>query len=335
MAAAYDTHLDDPQRTLVQDGLVTALGALLTSADPPGFLRAVIPYPTVVQGSEREIALLLEELRGRDPAIAVVVGKGKYSPLSSTQRRDQYEKRTAVHVYYLTRNLKGMLARSRGDARSLADGTKDPGLNRMMELGEQILIGWKANDTGRGTIYQLEPDEEDEVETDLDYSLWRQLFYIRLDRRIDRRRDITQALTLLHTRTLEAGVAAGLAAELVIGAGADLVFSLDGGAEEITVSIPADTYAPDDLVAAINLQLAGFVGGDLEASILETGRISFELAGGGTMTCSTEADADSVAFAAQLGWPGVAEGDDLFDGAGPVFTAREVTGILIHETANP
>ncbi len=334
MAETFDTHLDEPQRTLVQDGLVDALGALLTSADPPGFLRAVIPYPTVVQGSEREIALLLEELRGRDPAMAVVIGKGKYDALSSTSRRDQYMKRTAVHVYYLTRNLKGMLARTRGDARSLANPTKDPGLNRMMELGEQILIGWKANDTGRGTIYQLEPDEEDEVETDLDYSLWRQLFYIRLDRRIDRRRDITQALTLLHARTIEDLVAAALAADLEIAAGADLVFSLDAGAEVVNVAIPAGDYSRAELVDEFNDQLV-FVGAELEASFDESGKFRFTLTGGATMTCSTEADAASVAFAAQLGWPGVAEGGDLFDGAGPVFTAPEVSGILIHETANP
>lgn len=200
VSRTYDTGLDKPQRAFLRDSIVEALAPLTKAED--AYIAAVIPYWRRVQ-SKQDVGLLLAELEGKDPAIAVVIGRATYSGLGVDGRKDQYSKEAQVFVYFMSCNLRGPGAALTGDVRSELDDTKDPGVEVMMEQADQLLVGFQPPDDGRGTIYKLVPKEEDEVDTDSDFTIWEKTFGVRLDCRIDRRRAITQAHTLLHSEISE------------------------------------------------------------------------------------------------------------------------------------
>lgn len=197
VSRAYDTGLDRPQRRFAREAILETLAPL---AKPDGYVAAIIPFWKRITGKD-DVSELAAELNGKDPAIAVVLGGGKASAIGVDTRKDQVQKQVRVYVYYLARNERGPMAALAGDVRSELDDRKNPGAEVMMEQAEQLLIGFQSADDGRGSVYKLVYEEEDEVESEGDYCLWEQVYSVRLDRRIDRRRAITQAVTLLHHET--------------------------------------------------------------------------------------------------------------------------------------
>lgn len=195
MAHAFDTGLALPQRTLIRNGAVTLLSGLLRSNG--GYLAAVIPWGGVVRGflDETAIQLLWQELRGRNPAIAVSVGDSSYE--AAGMGGFNFKASIELTLYHYSQHKRSETAgRIALDAVALADDTADPGLEIMMEHAKELLIGQRP--ALGPTVKQLVPRLEEELQTRDSHTIWAQRYAIVATSTINSKRTLTQLLGDLH-----------------------------------------------------------------------------------------------------------------------------------------
>lgn len=196
MAHAFDTGLATPQRTLVRDGVVTALGPLLLSNGL--YLRYIGIFAGTLDGGMGEREELLDQLQGQAPAVLVALGRKTYEAAGATTQRNRYRGAIAVHVHVASNHMRSREARQAGDVVAAASVTKDPGLDTILEHVEELLIGYQIPD-GNDSVYRLVPEDEDEVWHDNQISIWRQRYTVRVQRNINVYRDAVTLLTEIYT----------------------------------------------------------------------------------------------------------------------------------------
>lgn len=202
MAHAFDTGLAAPQRTLIQDGIVTLLAALLR---PTGYLQAVIPFGGVVRTwtDADGVAMLAEELGGRKPSIAVAVGDLSSSPAGTGGFG--FKEELEVLLYFVSDHARSITrGRTKIDTVGAGDVTKDPGLHVMMAHAKELVIGQRCGvSPSHPSIKQVRPDREEELLTKPDLTIWLQTFRVTTTLTINPHRGVTQLLESLRVRTIE------------------------------------------------------------------------------------------------------------------------------------
>ncbi len=213
MPRKFDTHLAAPARTIVRSHVIARLARLLKT-DPSGygFAQAIVPFGGVVRSYTDEIGIdeLYTLLNGRAPAIAVSLGDKNYKPAGAGGY--QFTSYVDVHVYFASTHSRSMLARHAPDVTATLTNTNDPGIDTMMELVEDLLIGERSQVLGAVTpvIKSLVPKREEELATSHDLTLWVQTYEAEITRTIDQYKDVTQKLVDIHTNlrtTIDGGEA--------------------------------------------------------------------------------------------------------------------------------
>jgi hypothetical protein len=190
VAHVFDTGMDTPQRTVIRQGLVSRLEALKA----PLYVRTVKGFHTRVRGDD-QVAQLLEHSGGQLPALFVYCGRKATDVQAVRGDLDRHLAELTVHVYVVVNNLRSPLSRIEADVAALADDTKDPGIDVILEHVYELLIGYKVPETdGSQTIYELRPSIEDEVEDLADATVWEQQWTVKVQRDPDRTKGITQLI---------------------------------------------------------------------------------------------------------------------------------------------
>lgn len=209
MAHSFDTGLSRPQRTLVREGIVQLLSGLVRANG--GYVAAVLPWAGVVRGwqDSEGIDNLLALLNGRAPAIVVGLGDGNKTPAG--MGGFNYKMDIEVTLYHFSNHARSLTeGRVSADARALADDTRDPGLDVMMEHAEELLGGIRVGkapvtnpvgevDRSIPGIHMISPDREEEIATDETHTIWAQRFKVTVSRKLDRFRTVTELLASLAT----------------------------------------------------------------------------------------------------------------------------------------
>lgn len=195
----FDTGASAPMRTILRSHIVARLARLLrTDPSGRGFVTAILPFGGVVRSYTDELGIdeLYTLLNGRAPAIAVGLGDKNYKAAGAGGY--QFTSFVDVHVYFASMHSRSLFARQAGDFIATVVPTLDPGIDVMMELTEDLLIGERARDadgTFSPAIKSLKPKREEELATSNDITLWVQTYEAELTRTIDEHRDVTQKVT--------------------------------------------------------------------------------------------------------------------------------------------
>lgn len=174
MAHAFDTGAAKPQRTLIQQGAIALLAGLKR---PAGYLVSVVPFGAAVRSYRDEdgVAMVVDSIGGRAPAIAVALGDRASEPsgiggYSSTSQLD-------LLVYFASSNARNyQLGRQEMDAVAVAADTSDPGLHVMMEHAAELLIGQRCG--GTASIKQIRCATEMELATTPAVTIWLQTYHV-------------------------------------------------------------------------------------------------------------------------------------------------------------
>jgi hypothetical protein len=187
----FDTGLGKSLRALVQDGVIDLLQRMLR--ENGGYIQAIEPTSVIVRGAndEQGLALILDQLQGRSPAILVATGDKSYSAAGIGGFRWRAELR--VHVYFVNNSLRSRLARLVGDVVSDADSSADPGVHIAMEHAEELLVGSIPGGT-LNMVQSIVPNEETQLGEDAKQELWHQVYTVEVSRSINAKRDITLEL---------------------------------------------------------------------------------------------------------------------------------------------
>lgn len=234
MAHAYDTGLAAPQRTLIQDGVVTLLAGLKRTAVPvAGYLQAVVPWGGVVRTwtDVDGVAMLGEELQGQAPAIAVAVGDLASVPAGTGGFG--FKEELELLLYFVSNHARSITrGRAKIDTTGAADVTKDPGLHVMMAHAKELVVGQRCGlSPSTPSIKQIRPDREEELLTRPDLTIWLQTYKITTTLTINPNRGVTQLLESLRVRTIE-DPSTGVDAEIEL-------------PDDATKSTTIDTYRDD------------------------------------------------------------------------------------------
>jgi hypothetical protein len=202
MPHAFDHGLAKPLRTLVREGVIARLARLGVAVG--GYLQAIVPLGSAIRGQEDQDGLdfLRVALNGRVPAVAVSLGAQTFNPAG--QGGYQYKPILDVHVYVVTNNLRSREARQAADVVAIADVTKDPGVDIMLEHVSELLIGHQIASSAapKGQqILELRQTREYEIFNDNSLAVWESTFTVALSREINQKRDVTTAITSLWTFT--------------------------------------------------------------------------------------------------------------------------------------
>lgn len=211
MAHQFDTGLAMPQRTLIRRGVVELLSGLKRSNG--GYLKDVVSFGGVVRSFTDEVGidLLWTTLQGRTPAIAVALGDRITAAggIGGTRGIGELE----LLVYFYSQHARDIMAgRHEKDVVAVADDSKDPGLDVMMEHAEELLIGQRLGATAvtnpvgevnraTASIKQIVFGREEELRTEHGFTLWVQRYQVTVTRSINKLRDVSQLITELNTKT--------------------------------------------------------------------------------------------------------------------------------------
>lgn len=210
MAHSFDTGLAMPQRTLIRRGVIDLLAGLKRSAG--GYLHAVRPFGGIVRSftDELGIDLLWKALSGGSPAIAVALGDRATHPTGMGGFKGAGELELFVYVY--SSHPRDMLTgRHEADVVAAASNTADPGIDVIMEHVEELLVGQRVgatavtspvNEVNRATpsIKQIQFGREEELRTEVAFTLWLQRYSVTVTRSIDKYRNVSQLLEEIRTK---------------------------------------------------------------------------------------------------------------------------------------
>lgn len=200
MSHTFDSELADTLRTLLANAIKTKLTPLLApglggSAD--GFIETIITIAFGIKNESDSVKLdmLWNVIGGRTPAIAVFPGamKPKQAGGPGKSRGPIF-----VDLYYVSSHRRDATeGRATMDAIAAADDTADPGMFAMLELAWARLYDV---DLGLGTHFgQLKLQDEDELDTNEEYTVWKQEWSIDVARDANMYRGLAQKLTNART----------------------------------------------------------------------------------------------------------------------------------------
>lgn len=197
-ATNFEGGLGESTRGIVLSGVCTLLSRLLRANG--GYLTAIEPLSLQVdgRGSDEDLAIVYDILKGRQPAICVAIGDGTgfFAPGDIASR---WAYTLEVHVFFVARSLRSHLAAHTGDATSKADKTADPGLLAMLQHARQLLAGQRPG-VNKGGAKELRPVDERQLLADQLEEVWKQSYSVVVDETLRPKRDLTQRATKINAR---------------------------------------------------------------------------------------------------------------------------------------
>lgn len=198
MAHQFDTGQPAPQRTRLEQGVVSLLSGLKKAAG--GYLVEVMAFPFTMDtmGDEDDVRQFVVAL-SRAPSIAVHVGERVDEPggIGGFSFRGEFD----LHVYLSSNNMRSaQVGRMEIDSAGLADDQADPGLHIAMEHVRELVIGRYATVPIGADIKQARPFRERAIVTMQQITIWEQLYKVKVMTQIDEFRTVAQLLTSIHFR---------------------------------------------------------------------------------------------------------------------------------------
>jgi len=195
MSHLFATTAAKPQRTQIQQA---AIGLLAELRRPVGYLVDVIPWGAVVRnhGDDEGVAMLVDAIGGRAPAIAVALGDRTSEPLGigGYSARSELE----LLLYFASGNARNQqIGRQEIDAVGLASNSADPGLHVMMEHAVELLLGQWPGTPKYGSVKQIRIEREEELATTSSITLWLQTYKVTTTTTVSEWRTATQLLTAI------------------------------------------------------------------------------------------------------------------------------------------
>lgn len=175
MAHSFDTGTSQPQRTILQDAVVSLLSGLKRVNG--GYLLDVVPFGGVVRSytDETDIQLLMKAL-GRSPSIAVATGTRQFQTLAT--QRTEFSSECELILYFTSQHERDMqTGRMASDVVALANDQADPGLHVAMAHALELICGVFPT-TLTTTIKQVIPQIEEEFATLPAITIWRQVYRV-------------------------------------------------------------------------------------------------------------------------------------------------------------
>lgn len=195
MSHTFDSGLADALRTLLGNAIKTKLAPLLSTSG--GFVEAteVIAFGIQSAIDAHKLDLLWDTFKGRTPAIAIFPGAMKPKPTGGPGKS---RGPMVVDLYYVTTHRRDPTeGRATMDAIAVGDDTADPGIFATLELAWARLVDV---DLGVGAMFgQLKLEDEDEIDTNLEYTVWKQTWSIDVSRDANMYRGITEKFTNART----------------------------------------------------------------------------------------------------------------------------------------
>lgn len=198
MAHQFATGATAPQRTRLQQGIVSLLSGLKKSAG--GYLVEVMAYAFTIDtaADEESVAQFVMAL-SRAPSIAVHVGERIDQPggIGGFSFLGEYD----LHVYFSTNNMRNQqVGRMEIDSAGLASDTADPGIHIVLEHARELVCGQYATTPIGADIKQARPFRERAIFTGQQITIWEQLYKVKVQTQLDEFRTVTQLLTSLRMR---------------------------------------------------------------------------------------------------------------------------------------
>lgn len=201
MAHQFDTGATGPQRTRLQQGVVSLLSGLKKVNG--GYLVEVMSYAFTMDtvGSEEEVTQFVMAL-SRAPSIAVHVGdrvitKGVIGGYG-------WEGEFDLHVYFSSNNMRNQqIGRMEIDTAGLANDQADPGLHIIMEHTAELVIGRYATTPIGADIKQARPFLERAIVTAQPITIWEQVYKVKVMTQLDEFRSVSQLLESIRWRAAQ------------------------------------------------------------------------------------------------------------------------------------
>lgn len=200
MSHAFDSNLTDALRTLLANAVKAKLTPLLVQGkggEAGGFLEAIEVIGFGIAGAHdgHKLDMLWDRFQGNTPAVAIFPGalKPKQAGGPGKSRGP-----ISLELYYVTTHRRDATdGRATMDAIAAGDDSADPGVFAMIELCWARLFD--ASLGLGGQFSELKLEDEDEIETTLEYTVWKQVYSVDVSRDANMYRGLTQKLTTLHT----------------------------------------------------------------------------------------------------------------------------------------
>lgn len=198
MAHQFDTGQSAPQRTRLEQGVVSLLSGLKRSAG--GYLVEVRPYAFTMESAadEESVSQFVMEL-SRAPSIAVHVGERTDEPggIGGFSYKGEFD----LHVYLSSNNMRNhQVGRMQIDTAGVANDQADPGLHVIMEHVRELVVGRYATAPVAADIKQARPFRERAIVTLQQITIWEQLFKVKVMTQLDEFRTVAQLLTSIRSR---------------------------------------------------------------------------------------------------------------------------------------
>lgn len=188
MAHAFDTGLAKPQRTLLVEGIATALAPLRVAGGM--YLKAIKTLARVVQPTVRQtddvygIYLAVNASQGNDPCVLIALGDEDVVGLNTEAL--EMESTLDVQVLVCSSNMRSReVGRLSSDIVADTDPMADPGIWVMLEHVRERLAGQAI-----GVGHEMRLKHVREVATFDDRSFWELRFDVAMDVIVDPDRDV-------------------------------------------------------------------------------------------------------------------------------------------------
>jgi hypothetical protein len=169
--------------------------------------RPVAPFGAVVRSytDVDGVEMLYQALSGAAPAIGVALGTRASKPGGSTEHR--WTSELELLLYFASNNMRDLANGRLGiDDAGVASDSADPGLDVMMEHAEQLVIAGRCG--ADISVKAVRPDQESELATRQDLTIWLQTYQITVLRTIDRHRGLVDRIRSIATNIHPAGAPA-------------------------------------------------------------------------------------------------------------------------------
>lgn len=197
MAHEFASGHAKPQRTRLQQGVVTLLSGLKRSAG--GYLMEVMPFAFTLKPTMNgdDVAQFVSSL-SKAPSIAVAVGDGRGK--IRTIGGFAFEEEVDLLVYFSSSNARNQqVGRMEIDTAGLANDMADPGIHVALEHARELLLGQRIADAGTD-IKQIAPVSTEEVITAQPITIWLQTYKVTVLTQLDEFRTVDQLLESIRAR---------------------------------------------------------------------------------------------------------------------------------------
>ena len=189
-----------PERTIVENGVISILTPLLRTPTGGGYLLSLAKHGAPVRSYTDEPGInTLQQRIGRAPGIAVVTGTLDIQPTGIGL--DEALGELELLLYFSTNHQRNAHdGRQEIDVVGMADNRADPGLHVILKHARELILGQRAGATK--TVKQIFPVREEELATLAAITIWQQVYRVRvhLKHNNGQWRDAAQLLTSIGWR---------------------------------------------------------------------------------------------------------------------------------------